>query len=106
MPDPACRCEQAINYRPAFTVVVKESDVCGIGASLAIDLQLNDRAIPLLASIDCIQDFAIRVRRPKMVGIGPSKAKWNCSRSATSTNPSRTPVTRGVNRVASANSHG
>jgi hypothetical protein len=41
-----------------------------------------------------------------MVGIGPSKAKGNCSRSATSTNPSRTPVSGGVNRVAATNSHG
>ena len=49
MPDPACRREQAIDYRPAFTVVVQERDVCGIGTGIAISalvkgLQKNDAA--------------------------------------------------------------
>ena len=73
MPDPARTGEKTIDDRPSFIVVVEKGDIGSIRAGITIDLQLDNRALPLPAAVDCVEDFAVVIGGPKVILISPGE---------------------------------
>src|SRR5689334_10808497 len=50
---------KAVDNRPAFVVVIQKSNIRGVGAGIALYLELDDRADPFFSAINAVKHLTI-----------------------------------------------